>query len=87
MARRSSSRASSARPEQKARRHAQLVWKGVERPVDPRAHRDEVVASYALAASLGWLIPEKMGMADIAYQPGPHYRAMEGKILSMDHVK
>jgi outer membrane protein len=51
-----------------------------------RAYRDEVVASYALAASLGWLIPEKMGMADIAYQPGPHYRAMENKILSMDNL-
>lgn len=52
-----------------------------------QAHRDEVVASYALAASLGWLLPEKMGMADIAYQPGPHYRAMEDKIFSMDHLK
>ena len=52
-----------------------------------QAHRDEVVASYALASSLGWLIPEKMGMVDIAYQPGPHYRAMEDKIFSMDHQK
>lgn len=52
-----------------------------------RAHRDEIVASYALAASLGWLIPEKMGMADIAYQPRSHYRAMKDKILSMDHMK
>jgi TolC family type I secretion outer membrane protein len=52
-----------------------------------RAHRDEVVASYALAASLGWLLPEKMGMADIVYQPGPHYRAMQKKIVSMDNEK
>jgi len=42
---------------------------------------------YALAASLGWLIPEKIGMADIAYQPGPHYRAMSRKIFSMNAVE
>ncbi len=52
-----------------------------------RAHRDKVVASYALAGALGWLLPEKMGMADIAYQPGPHYRAMSRKIFSMNAEK
>ena len=52
-----------------------------------RAHHDEVIASYALAAAIGWLLPEKMGMADIAYQPGPHYRAMSRKIFSMNAEK
>jgi outer membrane protein len=51
------------------------------------AHHDEVIASYALAAAIGWLLPEKMGMADIAYQPGPHYRAMSRKIFSMNPEK
>lgn len=47
-----------------------------------RAKRDMIVTSYALAASLGMLLPEHMGMADIAYDPGPHYRAVSHRIFS-----
>ena len=49
-----------------------------------RAQRDMVVAEYQLAAALGLLLPEHMGMADIAYDPGPHYRAVSGRIFSED---
>jgi TolC family type I secretion outer membrane protein len=49
-----------------------------------RARRDEIVYSFALAASLGYLLPEKIGMADLAYDPGPHYRNIGEKIVNMD---
>lgn len=48
------------------------------------AQRDMMVTEYRLAASLGLLLPEHMGMADIAYDPGPHYRAVAGRIFSAD---
>lgn len=47
-----------------------------------RTQRDLIVTSYALAASLGMLLPEHMGMGDIAYDPGPHYRAVSHRIFS-----
>lgn len=48
------------------------------------AQRDMMVTEYRLAAALGLLLPEHMGMADIAYDPGPHYRAVSGRIFSTD---
>jgi outer membrane protein len=48
------------------------------------AQRDMMVTEYRLAAALGLLLPEHMGMADIAYDPGPHYRAVAGRIFSAD---
>lgn len=48
------------------------------------AKRDNVVSAYELAAALGLLLPEKMGMADIAYDPGPHYRAVSDRIFSSE---
>lgn len=48
------------------------------------AQREMVVTEYQLAAALGLLLPEHMGMADIAYDPGPHYRAVAGRIFSLD---
>ncbi len=48
-----------------------------------RARRDEIVASFALAAGLGYLLPEKMGMADLAYDPGPHYRKTARKFVDI----
>jgi len=47
-----------------------------------RAQRDSIVTSYTLAASLGMLLPEHMGMADIAYDPGPHYHAVSHRLFS-----
>lgn len=49
-----------------------------------RAQRDQIVSSFALAAALGLLLPEKMGMADIVYDPGPHYREVSSRIFSME---
>lgn len=48
------------------------------------AQRDVTVTEYQLAAALGLLLPEYMGMADIAYDPGPHYRAISDRIFSAD---
>jgi outer membrane protein len=47
-----------------------------------RAKRDQIVSSYALAASMGRLLPEHMGMGDIAYDPGHHYRAVSHRLFS-----
>jgi TolC family type I secretion outer membrane protein len=49
-----------------------------------RARRNAYVASFSLAASLGMLQPERMGMADIAYYAGPHYFATADKIINME---
>lgn len=49
-----------------------------------RARRNAYVASFSLAASLGMLQPERMGMADIAYYAGPHYFDTADKILNME---
>lgn len=48
------------------------------------ARRNMVVTSYQLAASLGMLLPEHMGMAELAYDPGPHYRAVAHRYFSSD---
>lgn len=48
------------------------------------AQRDLIVTEYQLAAALGLLLPEHMGMADIAYDPGPHYRAISDRIFSVE---
>jgi TolC family type I secretion outer membrane protein len=48
------------------------------------ARRNAYVASFSLAASLGMLQPERMGMADIAYYAGPHYFATADKIINME---
>lgn len=48
------------------------------------AQRNEIIRHYSLAADLGLLLPEHIGLSDIAYEPGPHYRAMSKRILSMD---
>ena len=48
-----------------------------------RARRDEIVSSFVLAAGLGYLIPEKIGMADLAYDPGSHYRKTARKFVDM----
>lgn len=48
------------------------------------AERNEIVRHYSLAADLGMLLPERMGLSDIAYRPGEHYRAMGQRIFSMN---
>ena len=46
--------------------------------------RDEVIHHYALATNLGILLPEKMGMTGVAYNPGDHYRAVSNRFFSMN---
>ena len=48
------------------------------------AERNEIVNHYSLAADLGLLSPEQFGLQDIAYDPGPHYRTMGKRVLSMN---
>jgi len=46
------------------------------------ATHDMMITQYRLAEALGLLLPEHMGMADIAWDPGPHFRAVSHRIFS-----
>ncbi len=46
--------------------------------------RDEIVATFALAATLGLLDPETLGFPDVLEDYAAHFRATKSKILGMD---
>ncbi len=47
------------------------------------AHRDRVVASFALLSAMGRLTAEPLGLPTPAYDPTEHYRAVRGKFIGV----
>jgi outer membrane protein len=48
-----------------------------------QARHDSIVAAFSLARLLGIFSPEAIGLGDIAYDPGDHYRAAGDKVFSL----